>query len=216
MSDKKPNYNQNVTYGEGKDAITKPRLFVRNEPNGFGYQVIDRLGGPNEARKFKVLFHTPNNAKANDAMACLIENKPLPSTDGDVWPPLIIHLREKHGDWNIAVHTIKELFENCIRIVKRRHKEGWYLAPEKVAPKELGLSEIQIGKIPEGVIKKIAIEALGQYKKELAFYEEYKKIWEEINKAINGDGVAALNVLKQRERYEYEYFQILKPDKEYV
>jgi hypothetical protein len=117
--------------------------------------------------------------------------------------PMLLLLKEKHGDGHFLVHNDDELFATSLMIVKGRKKQGWYPEADD-KPEPLDFNDEMIPKMPAS-FQKAAIAQLRSYDERVSRWEDSRDFDEMLkNVFANLDGREAWNLLKVRSDHEYE------------
>jgi hypothetical protein len=121
--------------------------------------------------------------------------------------------KSKHGDLYYDASTSEALRASALEILKMNFEVGWY--PSYTHPddsewvKKPELSQEQIDDLPDGEIKEAAIKQAKDYHRSLAEFMENEKFLTQVRKSLEeNDGDLALSLLKRRNGYEYECFDI--------
>jgi hypothetical protein len=141
--------------------------------------------------------------------------KPRPAIE----EPSLLVLHEKHGDLYFHVPNEAALFKVALDIVEKRLRAGhWYLDPKDYEPKAPSVSKEQADALPDGPVKKAALQELSGHVRAVKEYRWIKEGWELIHKAVKEkDGRLAWKVLRDHsdgeyqrvtvERYEDSYYE---------
>ena len=121
---------------------------------------------------------------------------------------LICH--EKHFNRYFVIPDNETLHRTCVKILKERLKEGWY-EPNKLSDvvDRLGMTEKSINSMPEGEIKKRALDMFSSYKEREKIYQKEKLFLEKVKEVIGtpfnpAKKMSAFYILSGRRDYEYE------------
>lgn len=133
----------------------------------------------------------------------------------DKWPgrvkfPQLLIRKEHHGNLYYLITDSLELRTVALQILKDQVDDGDYGEP--TPPKSLGWESVEgINQLPEGKIKKHALELWQGYQEELKYYKSAQIEWSEVNQAIKeGDGKLAWAILS-RNPISYRDGMALKP-----
>lgn len=120
--------------------------------------------------------------------------------------PMVLILHEKHGELHFHVPDESALFKIALDIVDKRLRAGhWYLDPKDYEPKNPGMTKEQAEALPEGPIRKAALDEIGRHQRQLNEYRWIKEGWETIQKAVKEkDGRLAWRVLRDHSDGEYQ------------
>lgn len=115
--------------------------------------------------------------------------------------PMLVVLREKHGDGYYLVRDLDELHRTALGILRGRHEQDiWYFEPREPKKPEVGDPE----ELPKA-LRGVAREKLRFYEQEQARYEEEKDWFNRMSRAlVLLDGRAAWELLQERADHEYE------------
>jgi hypothetical protein len=127
------------------------------------------------------------------------------------YKPGILRFKEKHGNWDFWALTQKQFYDSCLQVLTQRFEEGWYYCPEESSTQpEMSLEEVK--KLPEGSIRKAAIKAYRSWERERKCNQEAREQYKLIKDAIDlKDGKMAFWALDERNDYEYEGFEVIRP-----
>lgn len=203
------NYNEEVnSRPKGESPRMVPRLqFVSGR---YFFSIFDR-------KLKKTLFKSYDEEKTKSAIKQLRETSDLsqlPSTEGEVPPPKLLVVEEKHGTRSYDVSTPDKLFKASLELVNQRVDNGYYYLGEiGELEYDLGLTEEEINKLPEGKVKKYAkelLESIKKHKKSVDFKKRTQKILKE---AIESqDGKLAYEFLEENRDWGYDdSFKIIEP-----
>ena len=123
--------------------------------------------------------------------------------------------REKHGDRYYVANNLLEVTQVALEVVSRRLKEGWY--EQWPTPQFPELSRDQTEALPDGQIKNSARAIWDAYDSAMEAHTLNNKVIQEACEAVEQqDGIKALEVLRERDAFEYEGFDIerIEPVKE--
>lgn len=175
---KKDSYN--FLYDFFEEFFLKTRYFLRAEPNGYGYQIIDRCG-------FTKVYNTYILEKAEDALKIIYdiikENgtidqlsteellEKLPKINTETPPPKVLVYDSKHHKYHYDVSTPELLSKTTQKILSE--EIGYSFShPGEEPTLKTGLSEDEIENLPDGTIKEFAKEELRKFNN---FFEEWKE-----------------------------------------
>lgn len=138
----------------------------------------------------------------------------------------ILVLKEKHGNQVLDASTDEQFLDACLAVVKGRYgpDNHWWAFPKPEKPKlpELGLTKEQITALPEtSPVRKAAITAYDNHRRQMSYYEKSLEEWETIQKCINSEtplDVArklARRVMNWRQDYEYEGWELIEVQDRY-
>lgn len=115
-------------------------------------------------------------------------------------------LHEKHGELHFHIPDEATLFRVALDIVAKRLKAGhWYIDPKDYVPKDPGMTKEQAEALPEGPIKRAALQEVVSYQRRLSEYHGFKESWDDIQKAVKEkDGKLAWRVLRDYSDGEYQ------------
>lgn len=121
----------------------------------------------------------------------------------------IIVFKEKHGSRIFDASTDAQLHAACLKVVTERLKEGyWYDKPE-LPVCNIGMTEEQIGKLPNGTVKYAALKELSEFKEELKSAENGISAFSKIEKTVKEkNGKLAYSIIVGRGAHEYEEYSI--------
>lgn len=127
--------------------------------------------------------------------------------------PLVMVCEEKHCTRYFKAGNKEELLASALKLVKDRIKEEWFSGyrlykPEK--PKEPVFSmTLEAAKaLPMGAVRQAACAEHAAYQRQLGYYFDELALYELCLKANAGDAAAALDLLRNRQDYEYESFKL--------
>lgn len=128
----------------------------------------------------------------------------------------ILVVKEKHGDYYYDASTDELLDKTCRKILQERLKDGWYDEDVrgKVIKQKIGISEYDIGRLPEGPVKILALSELEKIRKEDIpegrFIKDVKRCLETPHDSTAKPAVKtwAYELLNARSRQGYEYEEI--------
>lgn len=172
-----------LTYFE--DAKRRRRFYKRFHPNGYGFEVFDRNGG-----KPKLMLHTYDGKKAEDYLEALKadENAIAPDTSEEIPPRRILVIKERHGDWYFSADTPKEYKSKAVSFIMSKYDDLSSYQPRSTDIKEvLGLTKEEINALPEGEIKKRALEQFTQFQDEIKEIKRHIYAFDSLN-AIKENG----------------------------
>lgn len=120
--------------------------------------------------------------------------------------PSLIICHEKHGDIYFHVKDEEAVFRVALDIVTKRLRAGhWYVDPKDYEPKNPSMTKEQAEALPEGPVKKAALQEHTSHKRAVQEYLGLKETWELIHKAVNEkDGRSAWQVLRDYSDGEYQ------------
>lgn len=124
--------------------------------------------------------------------------------------PSLLICHEKHGDLHFHVPDEDAVFHTALDIVTKRLKAGhWYVNPKDYEPKNPGMTKEQAEALPEGPIRKAALQEIASHQRQIREYEGFKESWDAIHKAISEkDGRLAWQVLRDYSDGEYQRVSI--------
>lgn len=120
-------------------------------------------------------------------------------------------VKEKHDERYFLCLTVEDLYRAAVKIVTERHKDGMYV----VEPEEnvMGMTEEEVAALPEGSVKIEAVRQLAHVKRQKQDEVTAKHQWEWARHvAATKDGGVAMLLLRARNQYEYERWDILAFD----
>jgi len=130
--------------------------------------------------------------------------------------PCLILLGEKHEPRYLLCRHADELNEHLVKIVKDRSDDGCYFEPQEPA-KFTVVEGVVLEKLSENVRLAYKNEKRN-HDRAVADYEYDERVWKQIRFALDESrpkderARAALSVLRNRKNYEYEGFEIVKPE----
>jgi hypothetical protein len=140
-----------------------------------------------------------------------------------VRPGALLIVKEKHGTRYFAVPTVEALAAASLKLVTQRMKEGWILpASETFGPDVRkfvdagGMPAIEEAKKQVGAVallpdyqREQTIRRLDELAESVKAYPRHQRHYELAKAAVKEkNGYFAFQVLMDRERYEYEGFEI--------
>jgi hypothetical protein len=186
---KKESYD--LLYEFYEKFFLKTRYFMRNEPNGYGYQIIDRCG-------FIKVYDTYVSEKAEEAQKIIYESleengdlkenisELLPSTEGEIPPPKVLVYDSKHHKYHYDVSTPVLLSKTIQKILSEEIGHSFHHPGEEPTLKT-GLSAEEIENLPEGTVKEFAKEELKKFNKFLEGWKENKRQYDILEKFLKVD-----------------------------
>lgn len=119
--------------------------------------------------------------------------------------PGVLVAEEKHCTRYLRAGNLQELEASALKLLKERFDEGyWYYEPKK-EPTAPAISKEAAEKLPEGNVKKLALQEIRQYERALAENADARDFWTQLKKALDEkDGKLAYKLLHARRDYEYE------------
>lgn len=127
----------------------------------------------------------------------------------------ILIFQEKHGTRYFDGTTDKARYAAALYILKQRFEEGWWYGEEEKVPSlegtidDTGLTIQQIEDLPDGKIKKEALEAVKSLKRSIRYAKEHNYQLKLIKKALDeSNGRLAYSVLRDRSDHEYERMEV--------
>lgn len=178
-----------------EDAKKRRRFFMRGNPAGFGYEVIDRNSG-----NFKLMLHTYDKEKGEAYLKELKKDDgaKAPDTSDEIPPHNLFHVSDHHGTHYFYVSTEREFITKAVEFIINQVKHGMYHKPEyKDDAEYLGMSKEEIENLPEGRVKRLALDEVKQRESNAAYVREHKNAWEIVNEIIdNEDNPEALSFSK--------------------
>lgn len=116
-------------------------------------------------------------------------------------------LKEKHADRYFDVTTDEQLHNVALYILRQRYEQGYWYA-EPTPPEALDFEASDIEKAPVSLRDEMQ-KRLKSHQRELQHYEQEKDDWDAVTRAIStNDGRLAFRILRDRNNYEYEGFEI--------
>ena len=124
--------------------------------------------------------------------------------------PKIVVFNEKHGELYYIFNPDDPEAQGriALKVVKERFECGWYYDPKGDEPEKLSYTNDSIKDLPKD-LRQGAIRNLGIYKREKKDYDRAKRQWTLAQAANNM--AAAVQLLVNRQDYEYEKFEIINP-----
>ena len=131
--------------------------------------------------------------------------------------PSLLVLHEKHGDLYFHVPDEEALFKVALDIVAKRLRAGhWYLDPKDYEPKPPSVTKEQAEALPEGPVRKAALDELSSHARQVSEYRWIKEGWDTIHKAVEEkDGRLAWRVLRDHSDGEYQRVSIERYEDSY-
>lgn len=132
--------------------------------------------------------------------------------DGYFTGDLIVQVKGKHGDsfYILAADDGEAHGRLALKMVEERR--SWY--PEPTEPKRPEVHDDEaIARLPEK-FREIARRDLEEYRRDMRAYQQEKADFELARKALSGDAVAAVSLVKNRYDAEYEGYEVIKPERE--
>lgn len=125
--------------------------------------------------------------------------------------PFLFILMEKHGERHFLCRTPDDLYRVAAHVVIERRADGVYTFQQEA--NVLGLTESEIVALPAGSVKTEALRQL-EYMQRRAHQEKdglKQSLWAD-HVAATKDGGVAMLLLRARNQYEYERWDILAFD----
>jgi hypothetical protein len=213
-----------------KKEFDRGRFYTRANPKGFGFEVLQALylneeeqekaenGGYGRCRR-TLLVRFRDKEKAKDFFESLtledlgtIDNtikeslkERLPENDTEFKPQCLV-VNSKHCNYQYLIKSYEDLQEASLDAWKNE-KSGYYfeepVKPEMVEAVTDEMINTAISKTIETALRQER-ESQARKKKE---YPEELRIWELLQKADKGDGMAAFDLLNEMMEYKFELTQ---------
>ncbi len=204
-------------------------IICRKNRFGFGWEIIradfvekemdgEKYMSPQNQRR---IFHTADKKQFDSFMEAfgrlgnmttLGLEKATPDTN---FEPMNLVLEQKHGSFCYLVKSEEGYMKAALKIVKERHKEGWYtdgITYYENRLKSIGnLTATEIAALPEDLQREANKQALEGERLKRDLEKERKRL-DLIEKALKGDGMAAIQALQdfsddKHDRVRLEKFQ---------
>jgi hypothetical protein len=128
---------------------------------------------------------------------------------------LLIVLHEKHGERNVIAENGETFFSFFVKLLNERKEYGYFPEPEE--PEEPSMTINAVCALPNGKVKDTAIKEIEDYNKSMKYYQEEKREFLVIKKAIeDGNGRLAYSILKVRSDQGAEYEEMTVEEPEYA
>lgn len=125
----------------------------------------------------------------------------------------IIMFEEKHTNRYFEYNSVEKFYKIFLKIFNERYEQGWFKYGEVNKPKSLKMSVEEINALKDEDVKKIAQDKYDEYQRELKQYEQYRKFNETVERVSKEqDAPAAYSILRGRNGYEYEKFEIIETE----
>jgi hypothetical protein len=127
----------------------------------------------------------------------------------------VVVFKEKHGERYFLIRNQEDFAAAALTLIKDRHDQGWFRylegKPERPIPPKTSLEDAEAGKFDPQICKEVK-ELWRQYANALKQNEIEDEERVLIAKALKGDAVAAVRYICSRQKYEYEGFEVIRPE----
>jgi hypothetical protein len=120
----------------------------------------------------------------------------------------IVVFENKYGPNYYSIPTDEDLKKAAVLQVQERHSLNYFPEPRK--PEDIDITEEIIDTLPESM-KYSARYKLNAYNANMSEYESMLEDYKLVQRALDGDGDAALSIINNRSDYEYEGYEIIEP-----
>jgi hypothetical protein len=161
-------------------------FFVRNNPDGFGYEIIRKeIGDDKRIKSFKVIFHSSDREQTK-RMFELIKAGKEPNEEPETnFSPRLLIIKEKHYDYHFFVTDVNHLNQVCFEYLKSIQTG---CSPyRKYDLQEEKITQQYIDDCPDERLKnelQSKLDSTIKYNKEM---ERHNKIVELLNKRVEED-----------------------------
>jgi hypothetical protein len=188
-----------------------PLYFARPNPWGYGFEVIRQDGGGKRASGVCVA-RKGTLKEITDLMASYLAGNEPSAADlvDDTKYSRVLVFKEKHGARYFAATTIAEFHAACLKVVKERNEEVWYVFEDESDIQPPPLTEEQVSALREGATKSGAQEEWEAYRRQLETAKDDALAKKDLARALKGSGEAAAQFLRERSRGEYERMDLAR------
>jgi len=138
--------------------------------------------------------------------------------------PKILMFSEKYGTWYYIINSEEELHRVCVSVLKQRLDEGyWYGSEDDAYNNKTGFQSIEeIETLPDGSVKKNALQEFKTYANWSDHYANQKILRKEIKEVIEYTfnpkdkrfvRNKAFDILMSRRNCQYEQIDLITPSK---
>lgn len=127
--------------------------------------------------------------------------------------PALLQVEEKHETYHFLLSSMQDLYDISLRILKERHRCGYYYHDPGTVVPIVEMTEEQIQSIPKGPSQDALADVRKQQLRTLRQWERDSKEYRRIVRAIETeDGKEAWSILDDHSEAQYERVVVLRFD----